>query len=160
MHAHTRAAVPRAFVLSARPTSARARREQELKHRKSGAKRKQEVYEEEEEATVRQRAAILADLRAQAERVEAELEAERARYRSISSEIAELRGRLAHAAKEQAQWETDLKVAEQKVTSAATIELQRLRLLKPAAAARIREERSAGTLQLEGGGERRLLDSS
>ena len=82
----------------------------------------------------RQRAAILADLRAQAERGDALLAVEVERQRSVALAVAELRGRLSHTAKEQAQWEQDQRGDEQRAAEAAMVELRRLRKAKPDAA--------------------------
>ena len=117
---------------------------QELKHRKSSNKKKLEVFDEEEITTAQQREAILEELRAQARRGEEALEAERKRGRAVALEVAELRGRLAHAAKEHGQWEQDSKAVEQQAAEAAMVELRRLRRAKPLLAARIAAERSAG----------------
>ena len=49
-------------------------------------------------------------------------------------ELASLRGRLAHASKEQAQWEHDIRQREQVETEELMVELRRLRKLHPEAA--------------------------
>ena len=97
--------------------------------------------DDEETTTQRQRQAILADLRVQAERGEEALEGARTRQREMAKEVAELRGRLAHTAKEQGQWEQDLKAQEEKQCSAAMDELRRLRKARPDAAARYASDR-------------------
>ena len=131
--------MPGSHTADARPAP-----RQELKHRKSSAGRRREVLEEDEEATAQQHAAILADLRAQAARGEEEVEAERRLQHEIAKEVAELRGRFAHAAKEQAQWEQDLRAQEDIEAKAAMVKLNRLRKLRPDVAARLAAERSTG----------------
>ena len=69
------------------------------------------------------------------------LDAARRRAQSVSTEVAELRGKLAHITKDQATWETDLKVKEEEEMEGAMNELRRLRKEKPEAAARIAYER-------------------
>ena len=114
---------------------------QELKSAKSAIRRKAEIFEEEEETTARQREQILADLRKEAESSVEMLDAARRRAQSVSIEVAELRGKLAHITKDQATWETDLKVKEEEEMEGAMNELRRLRHEKPDSAARIAHER-------------------
>ena len=72
--------------------------------------------------------------------------------------MAELRGRLSHAAKEHAQWEQDLRATEQKQMGEAMEDLRRLRKLRPEAAQRIARERQAeAAAASEGGGSSRGL---
>ena len=124
-------------------------------HRKSAIRRKHEAADDDEEATVQQRQAILAELRARAARGEEALEAARKRQREVAKEVAELRGRLAHSAKEQAQWEQDLRAQEQKELTAVMDDLRQLRRAKPAVAARLASERREA--ELRGGNASALL---
>ena len=64
-------------------------------------------FEDDEEQTARQRAHVLAELRVQMKQAEEALEAGVRRQGGVTNEIATLRGQLAHAAKEQAQWEQE-----------------------------------------------------
>ena len=123
---------------------------QELKQRKSAIRRKAEAFDEDEEASVRQRAGILVDLRDDAERNEEALVAAKRRGHTVATEVAELRGRLAHVSKEQAQWEQDLRGQEAKEMEGLMVELQRLRRANPEAASRLAAERR--TEKDKGGG--------
>ena len=118
---------------------------QELKHRKSSIRRKHQLFEEEEEALAKQRAELLADLRTQVERGDALLETEVERHRSVALAVAELRGRLSHTAKEQAQCEQDLRGDEQRAASTAMVELRRLRKARPDKAAREADRAAASS---------------
>lgn len=113
--------------------------------------------EDEEAATQRQRQAILADLRAQAEQGEAALEVARRRQQEMAKEVAELRGRLAHTSKEQAQWEQDLRAQEEKQSAAALEELRRLRRARPDIAAKYASGRREA-MQIGGTASDRLLE--
>ena len=100
---------------------------QELKHRKSSIRRRQEELEHDGESTQQQRAQILERLRAQVAESEEQLEETRRQQRAVELEVGTLRGRLAHATKEQAQWETDNRVQSDKECEEAMQELRRLR---------------------------------
>ena len=100
---------------------------QELKHRKSSIRRRQEELEHDGESTQQQRVQILERLRAQVAESEEQLEETRRQQRAVELEVGTLRGRLAHATKEQAQWETDNRVQSDKECDEAMQELRRLR---------------------------------
>lgn len=100
---------------------------QELKHRKSSIRRRQEELEHDGESTQQQRVQILERLRAQVAESEEQLEETRRQQRAVELEVGTLRGRLAHATKEQAQWETDNRVQSDKECEEAMQELRRLR---------------------------------
>ena len=61
---------------------------------------------------------------------EEQLEETRRQQRAVELEVGTLRGRLAHATKEQAQWETDNRVQSDKECEEAMQELRRLRRVK------------------------------
>ena len=100
---------------------------QELKHRKSSIRRRQEELEHDGESTQQQRAQILERLRTQVAESEEQLEETRRQQRAVELEVGTLRGRLAHATKEQAQWEQDNRVQSDKECEEAMQELRRLR---------------------------------
>lgn len=100
---------------------------QELKHKKSSLRRRQEEVEHDEEATKRERTQILETLRVQAGESDERLEAERRRQKAVELELGTLRGRLTHVTKEQGQWEQDYKAASDKERDEAMEELRRLR---------------------------------
>lgn len=110
---------------------------------KSSMRRRQEDLQQEEEALQRQRQRILEDLRQQVSDGEAALEVERKAQRAIALEIAELRGRAAHEAKEQREWEETFRSMELQRAEEARAELRRLRLLFPEAAAQYRATHAA-----------------
>ena len=62
----------------------------------------------------------------------------------MAVELAALRGRLAHASTEQAEWEQSSAMQAQLQETEAMSELRRLRKLKPEAAARYAAARHAG----------------
>ena len=118
---------------------------QELKHRKSSLRRRDEEHEVDNQGTAQQRQQILIDLQAKVEEGERELKVQRKLQEDVELEIATLRGRIAHGAKEQAVWENDLAVKEQQAREESMVELRRLRRLHPGLAAAIAAEQSAGS---------------
>ena len=100
---------------------------QELKHKKSSLRRRQEEVEHDEEATQRQRNEILQNLRVQLADSDERLDSERRRQKSVELELGTLRGRLTHVSKEMGQWEQDYKVQGDKMRDEAMEELRRLR---------------------------------
>lgn len=121
---------------------------QDLKHRQSSLRRRQEELQQEELDTRRKHERIIEELRGQAAQSEVQVEAERQRQRAMEMELSTLRGRLAHEAKEQGQWEQDCRRREQEEMESLMIELRRLRRLHPEQAARV-----AAALAAEGGGD-------
>ena len=104
-------------------------RAQELKHKKSSWRRRQEELEHEEETTRQQRLQILENLRTQVSESEERLEDMRRQQRDVELEVGTLRGRLAHASKEQGQWEQDNRTQSDRECEDAMQELRRLRRL-------------------------------
>ena len=121
---------------------------QELKHKKSSLRRRQEEAEEAQASIRREREHILADLQRQVAESDQALEEERRKARAIEQEISTLRGRLTHAVKEHAQWENDQRVAADQEAQELLIELRRLRSENPSLAAAYAAEKAAGTLRL------------
>ena len=102
---------------------------QELKHKKSSLRRRQEELDHDGESTRQQRSQILEDLRIQLAESEERLEDTRRQHRQVELEVGTLRGRLAHGAKEHGQWEQDNRVQSDRECDDAMQELRRLRRL-------------------------------
>ena len=78
-----------------------------LHKKRESMRRKREEHEEQERVVAEEHARILKALRQQEEEARAALEAERQKQQDMMLEMGTLRGRLTHAAKEQAVWEQD-----------------------------------------------------
>jgi chromosome segregation ATPase len=102
---------------------------QELKKQRDALSRKQEELQYHDTSA----GDILKDLRTQAAEAASNLERERRRQHDVDLELASLRGRLAHASKEHAQWEHDIRQREQMQTEELMAELRRIRKLHPLA---------------------------
>ena len=127
------------------------RHSQEVKKLADSLRKRHEEYEVQQEALAAEHARIIASLREQALVATAKLDEQQQRHNAIELELGTLRGRLAHATKEQSEWESKIRQHEQMETEASMHEIRKLRRVNPQAAATLREERSLALTMSEPG---------
>ena len=113
---------------------------QDIKKQRDALRKRQEEYEHQEQATAEEHMRILQGLRTHAAHSQEALEDERRKLRVLELELGTLRGRLAHASKEQSEWEQSCRQREQADTEASMLKLRKLRTKHPEAAAAVRAQ--------------------
>uniref|UniRef100_A0A7S2D4R3 Uncharacterized protein n=1 Tax=Haptolina brevifila TaxID=156173 RepID=A0A7S2D4R3_9EUKA len=118
-------------------------KKKEVKKQRDSLRRRQEEYEHQEQATAEEHTRIIETLRANAAESQEALEEERRRLRDLELELGTLRGRLAHSAKEQSEWEQDFRQGETTEMEGLMLHLRKLHRAHPEVAAAVQAQAQA-----------------